>query len=156
MEPRIVIKTEEPRVYEVMGMAEKTIKSFGLDPRLIELIKIRASQINNCGYCLDMHTRDARKAGETEQRLFTLSAWWETDFFTETEQAAIRLTEEVTRISENGVSDEVYQLVLKHFGTQGFAQLILVINTINSWNRIAISTHMKLSSRSGESNSITH
>lgn len=140
---RIKIKDKEPRVYDVMVMAEKTIHAFGFDPKLIALIKLRVSQINGCGYCMDMHSFEGRKAGETDQRLFTVGAWWETDFFTEQEQAALKLAEQVTRISEKGVSDKVYEDVIHHFGEQGFAQLILIINTINSWNRIAISTYMK-------------
>ena len=136
------IKDLEPGVYEAMLAAERQISKFRLDPKLRELIKIRVSQINGCGYCLNMHSRDARKLGETEQRIYTLSAWWETPFFTDEEQAALKLAEEVTKISEHGVSDETYEKAVTVFGEQKVAQLILAILTINSWNRIAISTHM--------------
>jgi AhpD family alkylhydroperoxidase len=142
MKPRMSIKDVEPGVYAAMAAAEKEVSKFRLDPRLRELIKIRVSQINGCGYCLNMHTREARKLGETEQRLYTLSAWWETPFFSEEEQAALRLAEEITRISEHGLSDAVYEKAVEIFGEQKVAQIILAILVINSWNRIAISTHM--------------
>jgi len=142
MKQRMSIKDLEPGVYEAMLAAERQISKFRLDPKLRELIKIRVSQINGCGYCLNMHSRDARKLGETEQRIYTLSAWWETPFFTDEEQAALKLAEEVTKISEHGVSDETYEKAVTVFGEQKVAQLILAILTINSWNRIAISTHM--------------
>jgi len=139
---RISIKKEEPKVYEAMFFAEKQIAGFGLDKKLVELVKIRASQLNGCGYCLDKHCRDARESGETEQRLHTLAAWRETPFFTEQEQAALQLTEEVTYISKEGVKAETYHSVVALFGEQGFAQLLFLILTINNWNRIAIATHM--------------
>lgn len=142
MKTRFKIKDIEPGVYDAMFAAEKQIRRFHLDPKLRELLKIRVSQINGCGYCLNLHTKDARKLGETEQRLYTLSAWWETPFFTEEEGAALRLAEELTMISKHGVSDEVYKKAVATFGEQKVAQLILAILTINSWNRIAISTHM--------------
>jgi AhpD family alkylhydroperoxidase len=136
------LKAMEPRVYEAMNAAEKQLSSFDIDPRLRELIKIRVSQINGCGYCLNMHGRQARKLGETDQRLDTLAAWWETPFFTVEEQAALRLAEEITLISEHGLSDEVYGNAINILGEQKVSQLMLAILTINSWNRIAIATHM--------------
>lgn len=142
MKTRIKIKDIEPSVYSALFASEKEISRYHIDPRLRELLKIRVSQINGCGYCLNLHTKDARKLGETEQRLYTLGAWWEVPFFTEEEMAAFRLAEEITRISEHGVSDEVYEKAIAIFGEQKVAQLILAILTINSWNRIAISTHM--------------
>jgi AhpD family alkylhydroperoxidase len=142
MKPRMNLKAMEPRVYEAMNAAEKQLSSFDIDPRLRELIKIRVSQINGCGYCLNMHGRQARKLGETDQRLDTLAAWWETPFFTVEEQAALRLAEEITLISEHGLSDEVYGNAINILGEQKVSQLMLAILTINSWNRIAIATHM--------------
>lgn len=136
------IKVIEPRVYDAMTYMERTVKSFELDEKLVELIKIRVSQINGCGYCLNMHARDARKIGETDQRIDTLAAWWETPFFSPSEMAALRLAEEVTRISDDGVSDSAYDDVIKHFGEQKTAQLILAIIAINGWNRIAVATHL--------------
>lgn len=142
MKQRIKIKDVEPGVYEAMLAAERQISKFRLDPILRELIKIRVSQINGCGYCINLHTKDARKLGETEQRLYTLAAWWEVPFFTDEEQAALKLAEEITLISSHGVSDAVYEKAITVFGEQKVAQLVLAILTINSWNRIAISTHM--------------
>ena len=142
MKSRFKIKDVEPSVYEAMLAAEKQISKFNLNPNLRELIKIRVSQINGCGYCLNMHTKEARKLGETEQRLYTLNAWWETPFFTSEEQAALKLTEEITSISKKGLSDKTYEKAVKIFGEQKVAQLILAVITINSWNRIAIATHM--------------
>jgi len=136
------IKDVEPGVYAAMNAAEKEVAKFRLDSKLRELTKIRVFQINGCGYCLNMHSRDARKLGETDQRIYTLGAWWETPFFTEEEQAALRLAGEVTRISDHGVSDRVYDEAIRIFGEQKTSQLILAILTINSWNRIAIATHM--------------
>ena len=143
MKPRMRINRIEPCVYEAMQAADKIIKGFEIEPRLKELIKVRVSQINGCGYCLNIHTGDAIKAGETAQRLYTLSAWRETAFFTEAEQAAFRLAEEVTQISAFGVSDETYNRAVELMGEQKTAQLILIIITINSWNRIALATHMR-------------
>lgn len=142
MQARIRIKEVEPRVYKAMMEAEKQLAAFGLDPKLTELIKIRVSQLNNCGYCLNMHTKDARKLGETEQRLYTLSAWRETTFFTEVEKAALSLAEELTQLTNRGLSDQVYNNALSLLGEQTVAQVILVIITINGWNRIAIATHL--------------
>lgn len=142
MESRMKIKEVEPRVYEAMEAAEKIIRGFGMDQKFIELIKTRVSQINGCGYCINMHTKKARELGETEQRLYALSAWWETPFFSEEEQLALELAEEITMISSYGVSDSVYESAVEAFGEQKLAQLILLIITINGWNRIAISTHM--------------
>ena len=142
MQSRMSIKNIEPGIYAVMLAAEKQISQFHLDPKLRELIKVRVSQINGCGYCLNLHTNEAIKLGETQQRLFTLSAWWETPFFTEEEQAALKLAEEITLIAKEGVTDSTYNKAVAIFGEQKVAQLILAILTINNWNRIAISTHM--------------
>lgn len=132
----------EPSIYKVMALADKQVESFSLDPKLKELVKIRTSQINGCGYCIDYHSKDARKLGETEQRIYSLSAWWETPFFSEEEEAALKITEQVTNISKGGVTDEAFNKALKFFGEQGIAQLIYIIVNTNSWNRLAISTHL--------------
>lgn len=132
----------EPKIYKAMDAADRAIATFSLEPKLIQLIKLRASQINGCGYCINDHSKEARKAGEPEQRVFAVSAWWETPFFTDAERAALKLTEEVTRISEKGLSEDTYQQALHHFGETGVAQLIFTVVTINGWNRIAISMHM--------------
>ena len=136
------INSAEPRIYKAMDAADRQVAAFELDARLIELVRLRASQVNGCGYCVNTHSKDARKAGETEQQVFAVCTWWETPFFTEAEQAALKLAEEITRIGEGGLSEETYQKALKHFGNTGVAQLIFTVAVVNSWNRIAISMHM--------------
>jgi AhpD family alkylhydroperoxidase len=132
----------QPESLQTLLKLEGYVKKSGLDHTLWELIKIRASQINGCAYCIDMHTKDARAAGETEQRLYLLNAWREAPFYTEAERAALALTEAVTKISEAGVPQELYEHVRKYFDEAQFVDLIMAINAINCWNRIAISTGM--------------
>jgi AhpD family alkylhydroperoxidase len=110
-----------------------------LDRRLFELVKIRASQINGCAYCIDMHTKDARLAGEDEQRIYALSAWRETPFFTDRERAALEWTETLTRIADNHVPDELYNRVAAHFTEPELVALTFGVVVINSWNRLAFS-----------------
>ena len=143
MKARMSLKAVEPRIYQAMAASDKQLSTFDIAPTLAHLIKIRASQLNGCGYCIYLHTREARQLGETEERLYALSAWWETPFFTEEEQIVLRLTEEVTLIAANrGVSDDVFEKARQRLGEQRLAQVIFAIITINSWNRIAIATHM--------------
>ncbi|SER93876.1 carboxymuconolactone decarboxylase family protein [Pedobacter rhizosphaerae] len=139
MENRINIQEVEPAAYQAMFGLEKYLSTSKVDPILLELIKMRASQINGCAFCLNMHSADARKIGETEQRLYLLSAWRETNLFTEKEQAVIALTEEVTLIA-NHVSDATYQKAAGFFNEKELAQIIMAIVTINAWNRIAITS----------------
>jgi AhpD family alkylhydroperoxidase len=141
MKPQMNINAAEPRIYKAMAVADRQIDDFDVDPKLRELIKVRVSQINGCGYCIDYHTRDSLNLGESNQRLLALAAWWETPFFTEEEQAALKLAEEITNISDS-VSDKTYNHALKLFGEQKLAQIIFIIITVNSWNRIAIPAHM--------------
>ena len=110
----------------------------GLERSLYELIKTRASQINGCAYCLDMHTKDARHDGETEQRLYALSAWRETPFYTERERAALAWTEAMTLIPENDISDALYEATRKHFDEKEMVALSMAVIAINGWNRLAI------------------
>jgi AhpD family alkylhydroperoxidase len=117
---------------------EKYAENCGLERSLLELVRIRASQINGCAYCLDMHTQDARAAGESEQRIYALSAWRETPFFTARERAALAWTEAVTRIGE-GIPDELFEATRQHFSEQEIADLTWAVIAINSWNRLAIS-----------------
>ena len=124
-------------VHAVLNL-EKVIRSSGLEPALLELVKIRASQINGCAYCLDMHTKDARAAGETEQRLYTLSAWQEAPFYTPRERAALAWTEAITNIQQGHAPDPVYEEVRKQFSEDEMVKLTLAIAQINTWNRIAI------------------
>jgi AhpD family alkylhydroperoxidase len=133
------IAAVEPEGYNAILALEKYIATSQLTKTHKELIKIRASQINGCAFCLDMHSKDARKHGETEQRIYTLSAWRDTPFFTEDEQVVLALTEEVTLIS-NHVSDKTYDEAVKVLGEKYVAQVIMMIITINCWNRIAITT----------------
>lgn len=140
MEARLDYYKVAPQAAKIMMDFERYIKSTNLESTLLELVKTRASQINGCAFCLDMHTKDARANGETEQRLYALNAWRETDFYTEKERAALALTEAVTQISTNHISDELYREVRKHFAEKDFVDLVYAINTINSWNRLAITT----------------
>ena len=142
MKERMNIDKTEPGIYKAMAASDKQVNSFELDAKLKELIRIRVSQINGCGYCINTHTKDALKLGETTQRIFAVSAWWETPFFTEEERAVFKLAEQVTHISNEGVSDEIYRNALNILGEKKLAQVIFAIVTINSWNRIAISMHM--------------
>ncbi|QRG68506.1 carboxymuconolactone decarboxylase family protein [Brevibacillus choshinensis] len=142
MKARMNYRSANPGALNAMLQLEKFVQESGLDKKLIELIKIRASQINGCAFCLDMHTKDARKLGETEQRIYLLNAWREAGFYTDAERAVLALTEAVTLISKGGVSDEIYADVREHFDEQQYVSLIMAINTINAWNRIAISTGM--------------
>lgn len=139
MENRINIQKVEPAAYQAMYALEKYLSTSKLDPILLELIKMRTSQINGCAFCLNMHSSDARKKGETEQRLYVLPAWRETTLFTEKEQAVLALTEQVTLIS-NHVSDETYDKAASLFNANELAQIIMAIVTINAWNRIAITS----------------
>lgn len=142
MNRRVVIKDLEPKAYEAMFGLEKYLSKSNLDASLRELIKIRVSQINGCSYCIDMHTKDARKTGETEQRIYALSAWRETPYFKPTEMAVLALAEEITFINK-GVSDATYAEASKVLDDHTLSQAIMAIIAINAWNRIAISTHMK-------------
>jgi AhpD family alkylhydroperoxidase len=126
-------------VYQAMLGLETYIRTFsGLDTSLLELVRMRASQINGCAFCLDMHSKDARADGETEQRLYCLPAWRETPFYSERERAALAWTEAVTLVSEDHVPDEVFQQARQEFSEEELAHLTLAIVTINGWNRFAI------------------
>ncbi|WP_310235438.1 carboxymuconolactone decarboxylase family protein [Brevibacillus nitrificans] len=142
MKARMNYRSANPQAFQAMIKLEGYVQECGLEKSLMELIKIRASQINGCAFCLDMHTKDARKLGETEQRIYLLSAWREAAFYTDAERAALALTEAVTTISVGGVSDELYEEVRKHFDEKQFVSLIMAINVINAWNRLAITTGM--------------
>lgn len=128
-----------PKAIKGMLELEKYVHGSGLDPTLYELVKTRASQINRCAYCLDMHTKDAREAGETEQRLYGLNAWREAPYYTEKERAALEWTEVLTQISENDVSDSLYEATRKYFTEEELVTLTMAIIAINGWNRLAIS-----------------
>ena len=126
-------------VMKAMYGLEAPLQHSTLEPALRELVKTRASQINGCAYCIDMHTKDARAHGENEQRLYGLSAWRETPYYTDRERAALEWTEAITLISQHGVSDELYQKVREHFSEEEIVLLTLAVVQINGWNRFAIS-----------------
>jgi AhpD family alkylhydroperoxidase len=139
MQPRIDYRKYAPEALQSMQGLEKYIAACGLDRKLVLLMKMRASQINGCAYCLDMHSIDARAEGETEQRLYTLDAWRETPFFNDRERAALAWAEAVTRVSEEHVPDAVFEEVKKYFSEKEIIDLTIVATTINMWNRISIS-----------------
>ena len=143
MQARLEAQKVSPAAYQAMlGLEMFVRKQSRLEPALIHLVKMRASQINGCAYCIDMHSKDARAEGETEQRIYALSAWEETPFFTDRERAALALTEAVTLVSEGHVPDAVYERARKSFSDEELVNLTLAIITINGWNRIAITFRM--------------
>jgi len=123
---------------QAMLALEGAVDQSGLERRLIDLVKVRGSQINGCAYCIDMHTKDARAAGETEQRLYALDAWRETPFFSDRERAALEWTESITHLAETHVPDEVYERVQQQFSETDLVSLTLAAVTINAWNRFAV------------------
>ncbi|MFE9930041.1 carboxymuconolactone decarboxylase family protein [Streptomyces sp. NPDC005533] len=140
--PRMQMAKLAPEVYKAV-LALEIASRKGLDPALVELVKIRASQVNHCAFCLDMHTKDALAHGESVDRIVQLAAWEESrHFYTEKELAAIELTEAVTVLTDGFVPDEVYAKAAEHFEERELAQLIAVIATINVWNRIGVTTRM--------------
>jgi AhpD family alkylhydroperoxidase len=143
-----------PGAYRAMGQVEYYIKNCGLEVLLIELIKIRASQVNGCAYCIDRHTKDARGAGESEQRIYLLSAWRDAPFYTERERAALEWTEALTLIANDHVPDEIYQLVKPHFTDEELVNLTLAVATINAWNRLFISFRSDVGSYQPKQNSV--
>lgn len=139
MEARIDATKTAPEPQSAMFALGKYLMGCGLEKGLQELVKIRASQINGCAYCIDMHTKDARAHGETEQRIYALNAWRETPFFSERERAALAWTETVTQISHGGVSDELYAQAREQFNEKELVDLTWAVAAINAWNRMAIS-----------------
>jgi len=138
MKPRINFQQAAPDTIKAFIALETQIQSSGLEQSLIELVKTRASQINGCAYCINMHTQDARKRGETEQRLYLLDAWREAPAYTDRERGALAWTEAVTLISEKHAPDAVYSEVRAHFNEAETVNLTMLIATINAWNRLAI------------------
>ena len=144
MGSRLDISGIAPRTYATMSRLSAESHGYGLEPLLVELVKTRASQINGCAFCVDMHTKDARAAGEEEQRLHLLVAWRECGWYSERERAALALTEAMTRLPDgHGVPDDVFAAAADLFSEQELAGLIWVITVINAWNRIAITTRME-------------
>ena len=144
MKERFNLLKADPKAFDAMLNLEKYLAESGLDKILFELIKTRASQINGCAYCINMHVRDAMKIGETSQRLFLLDAWRETTLFTEKERAVLALTEAMTLIANNPVSDAVFDDAKNHLTNKEMAAVMMTIVTINAWNRIAITSRTAL------------
>jgi AhpD family alkylhydroperoxidase len=149
MSKRIQLTRALPEAYkhliELHQAVEKAAADAGLDQRLIELVKIRASQLNGCAFCVDMHTNDARKLGETERRIFLLSAWWETDLYTEQERAALTLTEAMTKLSQvQDVPDDVYAEATSVFTEEQYVAVAWAATVINTFNRLGVTSHKPL------------
>lgn len=144
MHQRLDYRLASPEAFEAMLHVEQQVHRSGLEESLLELVKTRASQINGCAYCLDMHTKDARAQGETEQRLYLLNAWREAPFYSDRERAALAWTEAVSEISVHGVSDELYEQVREQFDDKALVDLTLAVIAINGWNRMAIAFRSKV------------
>jgi AhpD family alkylhydroperoxidase len=138
MHERISLVREAPETYAAIRNLDRTVRESGLEDSLIELVKMRASQINACAYCLNMHSADARKAGETEQRLYLLNAWRETRLYSDRERAALAWTECLTRLPTDGAPDTTYQALEEHFSPVEIGNLTALIGVINIWNRVAV------------------
>lgn len=138
MKPRMNAFTAAPDAMNAMLAFEDSVRNFDLEPSLFELVKIRASQLNGCAFCVHMHTRDARAAGEREERIFLLSAWQESPLYTERERAALAWTEALTLLPATHAPDDVYELARRHFSEEELVQLTLLIGAINVWNRVAV------------------
>lgn len=135
-----------PEAYRAMSAMQQYANATGLEPLLHELVKLRASYINGCAYCIDMHSQDARVLGETEQRIYAIPVWRETPFFTPRERAALAWTEAVTEISKGGVSDALYAEAREHFEERELVELTMAVIAINGWNRLAIPFHSEVGS----------
>jgi AhpD family alkylhydroperoxidase len=139
---RVTLSQEVPAIYKAMLRLDTAVADSPLERPLKELVRIRASQVNGCAYCIDMHTLDARSIGESEQRIYALSAWREAPFFTARERAALELTEAVTLVHDGHVSDEVYALAAAEFSAAELSSLVWLIIVINAWNRMGITARL--------------
>lgn len=146
MDNRIQIDQTEPEAYKGMFVLEHYLQNSKLSATQLHLMKIKASQLNACAYCINMHTKEALKDGESKERIFLLSAWREANVFSPEEKIILQMTEEVTLIHQNGLSDACYNNAINTFGDKHVAQIIMAIATINSWNRIAVSTRKPIES----------
>ncbi|BCG93714.1 carboxymuconolactone decarboxylase family protein [Mesorhizobium sp. 131-2-1] len=138
MKQRLQFFAKAPEVMKAVSALNKAVDECGLEKGLLHLIKLRASQINGCSFCVDMHSREARQDGETEQRLYLVAAWKESPLFSERERAALAWTEAVTKISDNGVPDELYARTLAHFSEEELVKLSVAVGMINTWNRLCV------------------
>lgn len=155
MAPRIDYTRVNPGAIQAMQALERYLEGSTIERPLRELVKLRASLINGCAYCIDMHTKDARAGGESEQRLYALAAWREAPFYTARERAALAWTDAVTRVSETHVPDEVFAEVRQHFSEQELVDLTLAVVSINGWNRVAISFRPEIGSYQPGTNAMT-
>lgn len=142
MQTRFTMNKVNPAAYEAMFALERYVESTSIPKPLRELIKIRASQLNSCAFCIDMHTKEARRLGETEQRIYALNAWRETPFFTPEERAVLAFTEAVTLLADTHVPDDVYEEVRSYFDELQTSEILMQIVTINAWNRLGVSTRL--------------
>jgi len=138
MHPRLAYDEVAPGALTALRGLEDYVRKSGLETKLLELVRTRASQLNGCAYCLDMHTKDARAEGETEQRLYALAAWHETPFFSERERAALAWAEAVTLVARETISDGAYEAARRQFSERELVDLTMAIVAINSWNRMAV------------------
>ncbi|MGH7495259.1 MAG: carboxymuconolactone decarboxylase family protein [bacterium] len=138
MNPRLDYQKVLPEGMKIINSLDRYSQKSGLEPALLELIKLRASQINGCAYCVDMHTKDARTRGETEQRLYSLSVWREAPYYTDRERAALAFTEAVTLIADRRVPEEIYEQARQQFTAEDLVKLMVAVVIINTWNRFAI------------------
>jgi AhpD family alkylhydroperoxidase len=141
MKPRLQFFTAAPELMKEVRALNKAVDECGLEKSLLHLVKLRASQINGCSFCVDMHSREAREDGESEQRLYLVAAWKESPLFSERERAAFAWVEAVTLISKGGVSDELYEKALRHFSEEELTKLTVAVGMINIWNRLCVSFH---------------
>jgi AhpD family alkylhydroperoxidase len=147
LEPRVNLQSSAlADIMKAMYGLEAPLRNTSLEPALRELIKVRASQLNGCAYCLDMHTKDARAHGETEQRLYALNAWRETPFFTDRERAALEWTEHLTLVAGKGIPDELFERVRERFSEEETVHLTLAVVQINSWNRLVMTARVPVGS----------
>jgi AhpD family alkylhydroperoxidase len=138
MQSRLDFYSASPAAIQAMIAFDTAVKALALEPRLVELVKLRASQLNGCAYCVDLHSRDAKRQGDTDRRLHALAVWRESPFFSERERAALAWTESLTRLFETHAPDADYAWLSEHFDERERVDLTLVINAINSWNRLAV------------------
>ena len=141
MKPRLQLYDTAPELIKELRALNKAVEECGIEKSLLHLIKVRASQINGCSFCVDMHCREARQDGETEQRLYLVAAWKESPLFSERERAAFAWVEAVTKIADNGVPDALYEATLKHFSEEELVKLTVATSMINTWNRLCVSFH---------------
>jgi len=141
MKQRLDFFAKAPALMRSVAALNKAVQESGLEHSLLHLIKLRASQINGCSFCVDMHSREAREDGETEQRLYLVAAWRESPLFSERERAAFAWVEAVTLIANGGVSDQLYETTLKHFSEEELVKLTVATAMINTWNRLCVSFH---------------